>query len=212
MYTILITADNQLKTSVAERIMQRSKLVDFIHFLTDPTYKSESMRDYTVTLEYVLPVSKQCFSMILTASDELYKDYLEYKLPFDTNLTSEPGKVEFTLTFSRVEMQEDGQLVQHVRKTDSSFITIIPISKWSDLIPDSLLSPLDQRILKQDAQIQQLTDLVLSVDDNHVDNLIYTDGKLQLSKKGVPVGDEIQISGDDSDSNNQGKTIKVVEF
>ena len=35
MYTILVTESNELVTSVKERIMQRSKLVDSLHFLMD---------------------------------------------------------------------------------------------------------------------------------------------------------------------------------
>ena len=39
MYTILLGEDNELVTSVQERIMQRSKLVDSLHFLVEPIYK-----------------------------------------------------------------------------------------------------------------------------------------------------------------------------
>ena len=59
MYTILVNDDNTLTTSVRERIMQRSKLVDSLHFLVSPTYKELDMTDFTVTLEYVLPISKK---------------------------------------------------------------------------------------------------------------------------------------------------------
>ena len=59
MYTILVNDDNTLTTSVRERIMQRSKLVDSLHFLVEPTYKELNIADFTVTLEYVLPISKK---------------------------------------------------------------------------------------------------------------------------------------------------------
>ena len=39
MYTILVNDDNTLLTTVKERIMQKSKLVDSLHFLVNPTYK-----------------------------------------------------------------------------------------------------------------------------------------------------------------------------
>lgn len=39
MYTFLINEDNSLTASVIERIMERSKLVDSLHFLADTTYK-----------------------------------------------------------------------------------------------------------------------------------------------------------------------------
>ena len=39
MYTILVTNENELRVTVKERIMQRSKLVDSFHFLVDQLYK-----------------------------------------------------------------------------------------------------------------------------------------------------------------------------
>ena len=76
MYTILVNNDNTLVTSIKERIMQRSKLVDSLHFLADTIYKDIDMTDFTVTLEYVLPVSKEYKTEILVRSEELYKDKL----------------------------------------------------------------------------------------------------------------------------------------
>ena len=91
MYTFLINADNSITASLTERIMQRSKLVDSLHFLADTIYSGVDMTEYTVLLEYKLPVSKSYKTEILKKSTELYKNKLEYKLPFDTNLTSEAG-------------------------------------------------------------------------------------------------------------------------
>ena len=161
MYTILVTSNNELVTSVKERIMQRSKLVDNLHFLVDPEYNDLSMEDFTVTLEYILPISKEYKTETLVLSEELYKDRLEYKLPFDTNLTKEAGKVEMQLTFTCVDMDESGNGIQRVRKTSPTTIEIIPISAWADIIPDSALSALDQRLIKQDAQIKALAELVI---------------------------------------------------
>ena len=39
MYTFLINEDNTLTVSKRERIMERSKQVDTLHFLADTTYK-----------------------------------------------------------------------------------------------------------------------------------------------------------------------------
>ena len=99
MYTFLINKDNTITASLTERIMQRSKLVDNLHFLVDQTYKGVDISDYKVMLEYVLPVSKRYKTEILQKSKDLYKNRLEYLLPFDTVLTSEAGDIEFQLTF-----------------------------------------------------------------------------------------------------------------
>ena len=87
MYTILINSDNELVHTVKERIMCRSKLVDSLHFLTEPTYKETDMMPFTVTLEYRLPISKEYHIEILDRSEDMYKGMLEYKLPFDSTLT-----------------------------------------------------------------------------------------------------------------------------
>ena len=159
MYTILVNETNELITSVRERVMQRSKLVDDLHFLVDPVYKGIDMLDFTVMLEYILPVSKEYKSEILSKSDNLYKEKLEYKLPFDTNLTREAGDVQIQLTFTKLTLNADGKNVQQVRKTSPTVITILPISAWSDIIADSALTALDQRIIQTQAMINQINDV-----------------------------------------------------
>lgn len=102
MYTILVQDDNTLRTSVKQKIIQGSKNVDNLHFLVKPTYNEIDMSDLTVVLTYILPVSKERKSVILTKSEELYKERLEYKLLLnDENLiTSESGDVKMWLTFT----------------------------------------------------------------------------------------------------------------
>lgn len=229
MYTILVTSNNELVTSVKERIMQRSKLVDNLHFLVEPTYKGYSMADFTVTLEYVLPVSREYKTETLVLSEELYKDRLEYKLPFDTNLTKEAGKVEIQLTFTLVDLDEYGNDIQRVRKTSATSIDIIPVTAWSDIIPDSALSALDQRLIKLDAQMKGLNDYADTISTNAVDDLIYNieDETLQLSSKGVGIGSKVSVKdmfddgvpvvnfsngGGATPSPDDGKESNVVEF
>ena len=195
MYTILVTSNNELTTSVKERVMQRSKLVDTLHFLVEPNYKGYSMADFTVTLEYILPVSREYKTETLVLSEELYKDRLEYKLPFDTELTKEAGKVEMQLTFTFVDLDTSGNAIQRVRKTSPTTIDIIPITAWSDIIPDSALSALDQRILKQDAQIRALSEIAIASTEGKADNLVYNkeDDTLQLSANGVGIGNKVSV-------------------
>ena len=74
MYTLLINENNEIVTTVKERIMQRSKLVDDLHFLMNPMYKGIDMSDFTVTMEYILPVSREYTTETLVKSAELYKE------------------------------------------------------------------------------------------------------------------------------------------
>ena len=196
MYTILVNDDNTLTTSVRERIMQRSKLVDSLHFLVEPTYKELNIADFTVTLEYVLPISKKYKVETLIKSDELYKERLEYKLPFDTNLTREYGDIEIQLTFTKVDLDEEGKDIQYIRKTSTTSITIVPISAWSDVIPDEALTDLDQKILKTDAQIKELHEIQENILVEKADNLVLDEEnkELYLTAEGNQIGNKVKLS------------------
>ena len=214
MYTILLNETNELITSVKERIMQRSKLVDNLHFLVDPIYKGHDMSEFMATMEYLLPVSKELHTEQLTLSDELYKEKLEYKVPFDTTLTKEAGKIEVQLTFTKIEMDEEGKATQYVRKTSPASITIVPISAWSDIIADSALDIIDQRLIQTEAMINALNYLSQEIYDNKADNIVFNTNKIQLVANGKPIGDPVsldeahdQLIDDSADGN-----IKVVEF
>lgn len=197
MYTILVNETNELITSVRERIMQRSKLVDSLHFLVDPAYKGIDMSDFTVMLEYILPISKEYKSEILSKSDSLYKEKLEYKLPFDTNLTREAGDVQIQLTFTKLTLNADGNNVQQVRKTSPTIITILPISAWSDIIADSALTALDQRIIQTQAMINQINEVHQYLDDTKADNIVFDKdtNTLQLTARGNAIGNKITLNG-----------------
>ena len=188
MYTILLTENNEAIVSQRSRIMQRSKLVDDIHFLTLPTYNDMEMAPFTLLLEYRLPVTNEYRTEYLIKSDDLYKDYLEYKLPVDTCLTKEPGKVELQFTFSKTEMDADGQVIQRVRKVGPCFIDIIPVSAWSNMIPDDALSAVDQRILMLDALANQLSEQQEMLDNTKADDLSYENNTLQLTANGKKIG------------------------
>ena len=196
MYTILVNDDNTLTTSVRERIMQRSKLVDSLHFLVSPTYKELDMTDFTVTMEYILPVSKEYVSEVLVKSEELYKEMLEYKLPFDTDLTKEAGEIEVKLTFSKVDLDADGNDIQYVRKISATSITIIPVESWCDIIPDKALDAIDQRIIKTDTQIKALLEANEITRLEKADNLVLDNEnkELYLTAEGNQIGDKVKLS------------------
>jgi hypothetical protein len=209
-YVIVVCDDNTLRNVKKERIMQRSKLVDNLHILVPPTYKEHDMSQYTVMLEYVLPISKRYCSDILVLSDEVdkeYEEYLKYTLPFDTDLTSEAGEIELQLTFIYVNLDENSNGIQRVRKTSTTKINITPISAWSDIIPDSALNAIDQKIAMMDNRIKALDDMNALLDKTKADNLVYEDSKLQLIANGNRIGDAVVIKsngGTGSDSGDEG--------
>lgn len=210
MYTILLGDDNQLTVSVEERIMQQSKLVDNLHFLVEPVYKEQDMSGFTCLMEYLPPVSKRYKSEILSLSDEPYKGMLEYRLPFDTNLTAEAGDVAVQLTFYKVEMEADGTGIKHVRHTQATNIRVLPISAWSDIIPDEALTALDQRMIALQALTNQLVESNQNLASGKADGLLYNEGRLQLKAGDKAIGNTVQIV--DNGSDPEDGTIRVVEF
>lgn len=196
MYTILVNDQNELVTSVKEKVMQRSKLIDHLHFLVPPDYKGIDMSDFTVMLEYLTPVGREYKSETLTLSEELYKDMLEYKVPFDTALTKEPGPIELQLTFIKVDFDPEGESLQQVRKTSTTVIDIIPIAKWSDVIADDSLNAIDQRLIQSQALINQLNEMMGYLDDIKADNVKFDEDTrtLQLTSHGTPIGNQVEIA------------------
>lgn len=211
MYTILLNESNELITSVRERIMQRSKLVDSLHFLVDPVYKGINMSDFTVTMEYITPVSREYKVEILKKSDALYKNKLEYMLPFDTNLTKEAGKIEVKLTFTKVELDADGNAKQLVRKTSATTITIVPCAAWCDVIADSALTALDQRLIQMDAAISAINDMNNYLDDTKADNIVFDreTSTLQLTANGNLIGDCCEMPVNDHSCGIESFVISV---
>ena len=195
MYTIIVNDDNSLYGSQKRKIMKREKLFNKLCFLVAPHYKGYDMSECVVTMRYLLPISKEFKTETLKLSDERYKEYLRYVLPIDTNLSKEWGDIELNLTFTMVDADDNGNIVHRVRKTDNHILHITQLTDWDSIIPDDALSALDQRIIKQSAQIKALADLADAFENNNVDNLVYDNKSdtLQLYANGVGIGDKISV-------------------
>lgn len=195
MYIIIVENDNSLYGSCKEKIIQREKLFNKLCFLVPQHYNGYDMSRCTVTMRYLLPISKEFRTETLILSDERYKEYLKYVVPVDTNLSKEFGDVELNLTFTMLDVDDNGNIVQRVRKTENGVLHITKIPDWDSMIPDSSLMALDQRILKQDAQFESLANVANILDSVKADNLVYNDDEetLQLSARGVGIGNKISV-------------------
>lgn len=207
-YVIVVKDDHTLTCTKRERIMQRSKLVNELWFLVPPNYNGLDVPSCTVSMEYVLPVSKKYKNKFL-GFPEVYEDYLKYTIPFDTELTAEAGKLEVQLSFLYADLDENGKDIQRVRKTSTNYIEIVPIAAWSDIIPDESLTALDQRIIMQSAQIKALANLSEALYAEKADDLVYEDNVLQLTSNGNKIGKPVVIESCD---NYLEDGIPVVDF
>lgn len=220
MYTILVNSDDTLRTTTKEIIYHRSSLVRSLRFLVDPIYYDDSnngqdMKSYVCTLEYKLPISDKYVPVILTPSENLYKNKLEYLLPIDTAITSEVGEVELKLNFMKLEMGADGIFKERVRKTGSAYLTITPTAQWSDYVADGELDNIAQMILTMQSQNEQLKSYAEQIKTlgqafmvTKADNITYDEStnKIQLKSMGTPIGDSVEIKQDCEDG------VPVVDF
>lgn len=108
-------------------------------------------------------------------------------------------------------MNSEGKTTQYVRKVGPGIVHIIPISKWSDIIPDEALSTLDQRIIALEALNKAMTDRFNINLDNKADNLMYDDEhRIQLTSNGKPIGNAIKITTESVEVEDG--SLRVVQF
>lgn len=212
-YIFLLENDNEIVASHREVLMQRSKLVDEVWFLVNPKYKTyeNDMSVFSVMLEYILPTSKSYHSLELVQDKEGYKEYLKYVVPLDSNLSSESGDIQLQLSFVYVGLDADGNGIQKVRKTQPAKLHITPIAAWADIVPDSALSALDQRIIKLDAQMKHLDEMNQIVADSKADNIKYNENEnsLQLLSGEKEIGNKVTLKTGDTSLDDG---VPVVDF
>jgi len=211
LYTILINDDNTMIATKQQRIMQRSKLVDELWFLANPIYNGYNMADFTLSMEYVLPVSRKYRHEILTLSNERYNGYLQYTVPVNTDLTAEAGDIEIKLTFIHSDLDVNGKSIQRVRKIESTILPVLPTSAWSEVIPDEALDTLDQRIIMLNSTARAIEETVNYINLNKADDIKYNDNEnsIQLMSGKETIGTKVVIKTGAADIADG---IPVVDF
>lgn len=216
MYTVLVKNDNTLIATVRTNIMHRSSMVDGFRVLVDPIYNEEEnfdMRTFQCVMEYKTPISDTYTPEILIPLDELYNGKLDYRLPVDTKITSEVGDIEFKFMFIRADMDEDGKVIERVRKTSSSTLKILPVAKWSDYIADAKLDSIAQVLLMNQAVANQLGSYADMLNDIKADNIAKDEetNEIYLTSNGREIGNRIKDNGDGSNLTDE-YGVPIVEF
>lgn len=193
MYTILINDNNTLTQSKKERIMHRSSNINTFRFLVSQTWVdrgvSTDIRDYDCVMEYRTPISNTYTPIVLTPSEELYKDKVEYLVPITSKFTKEIGQLEIKFIFTLLEMDASGNFIEHSRKTDTTKIDILRTDNWSDYIADSNLDNIAQIMLQTQAQAEQLKMYNELIYATKADGIKYDSetNKLDLTANGVVI-------------------------
>ena len=158
MYTLKITDENTVVTTVKESIMERSNCVDKIQILTSKMYREQiDMSDASLYMKYKLPISNKIKTVQLIANDLQYKEnYIQYLIPAEVALTAESGNIEVTFTVLKPVHNEDDTFTSYIRKTTSGTIYITPLVQFDKYEPSELFSETDQRLLKIEGYIKDL--------------------------------------------------------
>lgn len=149
MYTLRITDDNNVITTVKESLMEKSNCVNSIQIIINKFYKEQiDMTDTTAYMKYVLPVTKKIKMTQLIADTTTDESHILYTIPVTANISAEPGDIEVSFTFLKlVHDEESDTTTSYVRKTESGLIHITKLAQFDSYEPSEMLTELDQRIL-----------------------------------------------------------------
>ena len=91
------------------------------------------MSDFSLELEYVLPQSRKHSVESLKLSTDRYEGFLKYLLPIDSKFTNESGNVKLQLKFSKKETDENGNIIERIRKTYGISVNIESVNIWDEI-------------------------------------------------------------------------------
>ena len=203
MYTLRITDDNNVITTVKESLMEKSNCVNSIQIIINKLYKEQiDMTDTTAYMKYVLPVTKKIKMAQLIADTTTDESHILYTIPVTANISAEPGDIEVSFTFLKlVHDEESDTTTSYVRKTESGLIHITKLAQFDSYEPSEMLTELDQRILALMATAEDIKKLGQATYDNMpIDMKLDSEAKkLTLVNANGNTGDGVGIA-DLSDS------------
>ena len=203
MYTLRITDDNNVITTVKESLMEKSNCVNSIQIIINKLYKEQiDMTDTTAYMKYVLPVTKKIKMTRLIADTTTDESHILYTIPVTANISAEPGDIEVSFTFLKlVHDEESDTTTSYVRKTESGLIHITKLAQFDSYEPSEMLTELDQRILALMATAEDIKKLGQATYDNMpIDMKLDSEAKkLTLVNANGNTGDGVGIA-DLSDS------------
>lgn len=215
MYTILINDNHSFTHTSRKRIMYGSNLIDGIRFLVNPFYNDLDMMKANAIFEYKLPASKTYGTIVLTASEELYKNRVEFILPIDTRFTGEVGELEFSINFSYLSTNDDGTSKEQVRPIGTTSIFIEDTEHWSDYISDSTshMESIAQIMLDNQKILEQQKVYAEMIASERADGIAKDEetNEIYLTSQGKEIGSRVKDEAGSSDIDLE-KGIPVIEF
>lgn len=211
MYTIIMSTDKSLITTVKTTLYQREKLADKIQFLFPQNYGDLKLSEFTATLKY-LDHGNEAHAETLIPNEELYKDMIRFVLPVDTDLNRFAGDITIRITLTKVDMDNRKNYVLHTGETT---IPISPLSDYFQFVSDKSLEIIDQKIIELDTRIKAQEQISDAFDLTKADDLHYENNRLSLLAKGKKIGKEVELNaeqGDVIEFSNDTTDFEVVSF
>lgn len=180
MYTLKITDENTVVTTVKERLVERSNDVDNIQIITAKLYKEQlDMSDTSLYMKYKLPVTDKIKITQLIPNNLNYEtNYIQYLIPADVNLLAEAGDIEVSFTFLKLVSNDDDSVTSYVRKTTSGVIHVSPLAAFDKYEPSEMFTETDQRLLALIAAVKDLNAQSKAIYENMVKDIrLNTDNK-----------------------------------
>lgn len=180
MYTLKITDENTVVTTVKERLVERSNDVDNIQIITAKLYKEQlDMSDTSLYMKYKLPVTDKIKITQLKPNNLNYEtNYIQYLIPADVNLLAEAGDIEVSFTFLKLVSNDDDSVTSYVRKTTSGVIHVSPLAAFDKYEPSEMFTETDQRLLALIATVKDLNAQSKAIYENMVKDIrLNTDDK-----------------------------------
>lgn len=196
MYTLKITDENTVVTTVKERLVERSNDVDNIQIITAKLYKEQlDMSDTSLYMKYKLPVTDKIKITQLIPNNLNYEtNYIQYLIPADVNLLAEAGDIEVSFTFLKLVSNDDDSVTSYVRKTTSGVIHVSPLAAFDKYEPSEMFTETDQRLLALIAAVKDLNAQSKAIYENMVKDIRLNtdDKKITLTdRNGDDTGDGI---------------------
>jgi len=179
MYTIVMDKYKNLNTTVRTTIFQKESLVDKIQFLVPPEYDEiPNIADFNAVLKYVDP-NGNFHSEVLACDEEMYKNYLRYVLPVDTQLTSVAGAITLRLTF--IDFSDDPEEPEVLKlETNSTTLRINKPDGFNDFVNSEDIEAYKAELAKLKAEMP--TDLEIGENEN-----------LHMVHDGTKIGEGVEI-------------------
>lgn len=202
--------DKSLSATVVTMLYQRENLSDKIQILIPQKYGELDLTEFTALLKYINQTNVPHVE-ILKKDDELYKGYIRYVLPVDTNLTQYAGDITIRISFQKNDMEEGKTYVMH---TGELVIKINPLKDYYSFIPNESLEFVDQIVSCLQNKMEALDKMADIYDKSKADNIQIENGnQIQLLSNKVPIGNKITITNNNFDSETEEDYLfEIAEF